>query len=233
MHKTYNDISGMLFLDKPSGITSFRSVQKIKKILNVKKTGHCGTLDPAATGLLIILIGKATKHQDKFMKKDKVYTSSFNLGTVTDTGDLDGKIISHKDISGINIKQIKEATKRFIGEISQIPPMYSALKHKGKKLCELARKGIEVERNPRKIVINSFDVISYCDGILNVKISCSSGTYIRTLAQDLGNILGCGATVKNLRREQIDSFDVKDALKCEDWQEFNKIIKKVVPLPEK
>ncbi|MDR2437228.1 MAG: tRNA pseudouridine(55) synthase TruB, partial [Endomicrobium sp.] len=145
MHRTYNDISGMLLLDKPSGITSFRSVHKIKKVLNVKKTGHCGTLDPTATGLLIVLIGEATKQQDKFMKKDKVYTSSFALGVVTDTGDLDSKVVFYRNISGINIKKIKEATKSFIGEVFQIPPMYSALKHKGKKLYELARKGIEVE----------------------------------------------------------------------------------------
>jgi tRNA pseudouridine55 synthase len=109
--------------------------------------------------------------------------------------------------------------------------MYSALKYEGKKLYELAREGIEVERKPRKIVINSFDIISYCNGVVDVRISCSSGTYIRTLAKDLGNSLGCGATVKSLRREQIDGFDVKYALKCEDWQDFNKIVRKIMPLP--
>jgi tRNA pseudouridine55 synthase len=233
MHKTYNDISGILLLDKPPGITSFKSVHKIKKVLNVKKAGHCGTLDPSATGLLLVLIGKATKQQDKFMKKNKVYISSFVLGIVTDTGDLDGKVILHENIFGINIKKIKEAAKNFMGEISQTPPMYSALKYKGKKLYELARQGIEVERKPRKIVINSFDIISYCDGVISVRVSCSSGTYIRTLAKDLGNILGCGAIVKSLRREQIDGFDVKDALRCEDWKDFNKIIKKIMPLHEK
>ncbi|MDR3195656.1 MAG: tRNA pseudouridine(55) synthase TruB [Endomicrobium sp.] len=226
MAKIYNDISGIALLDKPSGITSFKAVLKIKKALNVKKTGHCGALDPAATGLLLVLIGKATKLQAEFMKKDKLYTSSFILGTVTDTGDLDGNVISQKDISDINIEKIKEAAKCFIGEISQIPPMYSALKHKGKKLYELARQGVEIERKPRKIVINEFDIISYCNGVVNVRVSCSSGTYIRTLAQDLGNVLGCGATVKTLRRERIDGFDVKDALKYEDCEDVNKIIKK-------
>ncbi|MDR3307134.1 MAG: tRNA pseudouridine(55) synthase TruB [Endomicrobium sp.] len=226
MAKTYNDISGIALIDKPSGITSFKAVHKIKKVLNVKKTGHCGTLDPSATGLLLVLIGKATKLQAKFMKKDKVYTSSFILGTVTDTGDLDGNVISQKDSSDINIEKIKEAAKCFIGEISQIPPMYSALKYKGKRLYELARQGVEIERQPRKIVINEFDIISYCNGIVNVRVSCSSGTYIRTLAQDLGNVLGCGATVKTLRRERIDGFDVKDALKYEDCEDVNKIIKK-------
>ncbi|MDR0398234.1 tRNA pseudouridine(55) synthase TruB [Candidatus Endomicrobiellum devescovinae] len=230
MAKIYNDISGMLLLDKPSGITSFKAVHKIKKVLKVKKTGHCGTLDPAATGLLIVLIGKATKFQDKFMKKDKVYTSSFLLGTVTNTGDLDGTIISQKDFSDINIKKIKEAAKNFTGEIYQIPPMYSALKHKGKKLYELARQGIEVERKSKKIVISEFEIISYFNGIVTVRVSCSSGTYIRTLAQDLGNFLGCGATVKALRREQIDAFDVKNALKYEDCDDANKIIENIISL---
>jgi tRNA pseudouridine55 synthase len=233
MAKIYNDISGMLLLDKPSGITSFKAVQKIKKVLKVKKAGHCGTLDPAATGLLIVLIGKATKIQDKFMKKDKVYISSFLLGTVTNTGDLEGNIIYQKDfldILNISIKKIKDAAKNFTGELYQIPPMYSALKHKGKKLYELARRGIEVERKSKKIVISEFEIISYFNGIVNVRISCSSGTYIRTLAQDFGNFLGCGATVKTLRREHIDTFDVKNALKYEDCDDVNKIIENITSL---
>jgi tRNA pseudouridine55 synthase len=232
MVETYNNISGMLLLDKPTGITSFKAVHKIKKILNVKKTGHCGTLDPQATGLLLVLVGKATKLQDKFTKKDKVYSSSFLLGAVTDTGDLDGNIISQKSLSGINIKKIKEASQKFIGGISQVPPMYSALKHKGKKLYELARQGIEVERKPRKIIIKEFDIISYHNGVVNVMVSCSSGTYIRILAQDLGDVLGCGATVKTLRREQIDIFDVKNALKYEYCDNANTIIKNIMPLIE-
>ncbi|MDR1122904.1 MAG: tRNA pseudouridine(55) synthase TruB [Endomicrobium sp.] len=233
MAKIYNDISGMLLLDKPSGITSFKVVHKIKKMLKVKKVGHCGTLDPAATGLLIVLVGKATKIQDKFMKKDKVYISSFLLGTVTNTGDLEGNIVYQKyflDILDIDIKKIKNAAKNFTGELYQVPPMYSALKHKGKKLYEFARRGIEVERKSKKIVINEFEVISYFNDIVNVRVSCSSGTYIRALAQDFGNFLGCGATVKTLRREYIDTFDVKNALKYEDCDDVNKIIENMISL---
>lgn len=232
MGKIYSDISGMLLLDKPAGITSFKAVNKIKKVLNAKKTGHCGTLDPCATGLLLVLIGKATKSQNEFMKKDKVYTSSFVLGIVTDTGDLTGSVVCRKDIYDINIDKIREAAKCFVGEVSQIPPMYSALKYKGRKLYEFARCGIEIERKPRYITINKFDIISYSGGVVNVSVSCSSGTYIRSLAQDLGNALGCGAAVKTLRREQIDKFYVKDALKYKDYNDADKIMRKIIPLFE-
>ncbi len=230
MSQSYNNIDGLLLLDKAFGITSFEAVHKIKKVLNVEKTGHSGTLDPAATGLLLVLVGKATKLQAKFMKKDKVYLSSFLLGVVTDSGDLDGSVISENSISNINIEKIRETVKMFEGEISQIPPMYSALKYNGKKLCELARQGIEVERKPRKVTIKKFEVFSFDEGIVKVKIECSSGTYIRTLAQDLGNVLKCGATVKTLRREKIDIFDIKDALRFKDADSVGKIIKKLIPL---
>jgi tRNA pseudouridine55 synthase len=212
MLKNYNGISGLLLLDKPSNITSFRATYKIKKILNVEKTGHCGTLDPLATGLLLVLIGKSTKLQYKFMKEDKVYLSSFIFGIVTDTGDLSGKIIYKKSVSNINFENIRKAIKAFKGEIFQIPPMYSALKNNGIKLYELARHGIEVERSPRKVIIKNFDLLSYGGNVAKVRIECSSGTYIRALARSLGDVLGCGATVGALRREKVGVFNVKDAL---------------------
>lgn len=218
----------MLLLDKPAGITSFKAAHKIKKILGVKKTGHCGTLDPSATGLLLILTDKATKLQDGFMKKNKVYRSSFLLGTVTDSGDTDGNITAEKDFSFVTEDKIKKAMERFKGEIVQIPPMYSALKHNGRKLYELARKGIEVERKPRAVIIYSFELLSYKDGIADIRTECSSGTYIRTLASDLGEVLGCGATVCALRREKIDSFSVDDALKPEDMENAGKIREKLI-----
>jgi tRNA pseudouridine55 synthase len=215
MSKSYNDVSGLLLMDKPLNITSFKVAHRIKKILNVEKTGHCGTLDPLATGLLLILVGKATKFQYKFMKEDKVYVSSFLLGVVTDTGDLGGEIIFKKNISSINFENVKKAIRLLKGEIFQIPPMYSALKNKGIKLYELARQGIEIERNPRKVVIKKFDLLSYGGNVARVRIECSSGTYIRSLARNLGDVLGCGATVKTLRREKVGVFNVKDALKFE------------------
>lgn len=230
MSQSYNSIDGLLLLDKPFGITSFEAVYKIKKVLNVEKIGHCGTLDPAATGLLLVLVGKATKLQAKFMKKDKVYLSSFFLGMVTDSGDLDGNIISKSSVSNVNIERIKKMVEMFEGEIFQIPPMYSALKYNGKKLYELARRGIEVERKPRKVTIKKFEVFSYDEGIVKVRIECSSGTYIRALAQDLGNVLKCGATVKTLRREKIGMLDIKDALGFKDTDSISKIIEKLIPL---
>jgi tRNA pseudouridine55 synthase len=220
-------LQGLLLIDKPAGITSFAAVHKIKKILNVKKAGHCGTLDPAATGLLLILIGKATKLQDGFMKKDKVYMTEFLLGTVTDTNDLDGAIICQKDFSGITQDIIEKALDNFRGEILQTPPMYSAIKHKGQKLYELARKGITIERKPRKIFIKEAKLLSYNKGLLGLRIECSSGTYIRSIAHDLGETLGCGATVSSLRREKIGDYDVKDAVTQEDFNDREKIAAKI------
>ncbi len=222
-NKVYNDVSGMLLLDKPAGITSFKAVNKIRKTLNVKKAGHCGTLDPLATGLLIVLVGKATKLQDNFMKKDKVYRSSFLLGTVTDSGDTDGKILSQNPYEHITAEKVLEVLKSFSGEIEQIPPMFSALKYGGKKLYEYARKGIEVVRAPRRITIKNIEMLSYEKGIVDVSVECSSGTYIRTLAEDVGKALGCGAAVCALRREKIDVFDVNKALKAEDFENPVKI----------
>jgi tRNA pseudouridine55 synthase len=221
-------LRGMLLIDKPANTTSFNITRKIKNVLNVKKTGHCGTLDPSATGLLLVLVGKAVKMQESFMKKDKVYTSSFLLGTVTDTGDLDGNVVSKKDFSGITAGIIEETLARFRGEILQIPPMYSAISYKGQKLYKLARKGITVERKPRKVFIKEAGLLSYKDGMLDLRIECSSGTYIRSIANDLGALLGCGATVAALRREKIDGYDVKDALKPEDLNDREKIISKII-----
>jgi tRNA pseudouridine55 synthase len=212
-----SEISGMLLLDKPSGITSFSAANKIKKILNVKKTGHCGTLDPAATGLLLVLAGKSTKLQDSFMKKDKTYRCSFLMGVSTDTCDADGKVLQRKDCSHLRLEDIDKALDNFRGQIMQVPPMYSALKHKGRKLCDLAREGVEVERAPRAVNVKSASIRSYKDCVLDLIIECSSGTYIRSIAGDLGNLLGCGASVCALRREKIGVFRVEDALTEKDF----------------
>ncbi|MCL1972420.1 MAG: tRNA pseudouridine(55) synthase TruB [Endomicrobia bacterium] len=227
-----NDISGMLLFDKPEGWTSFKAVNKIRKILNIKKAGHCGTLDPSATGLLLVLTGTSTKLQNKFMKQDKVYLSTFLLGTITDSGDLDGNIIEKNEVKDINLEKVIKAADCFKGEIEQIPPMYSALKHKGKKLYELAREGITVERKPRKVTIKNIDIISF-DGInVEVRVECTSGTYIRTLAEDIGKILGCGAAVSRLRREKIGNFSVDDAMKESGLENTDLIIKNIISIED-
>lgn len=228
MLNCYSDVSGMLLIDKPSNITSFKVVATLRKILNVKKAGHCGTLDPLASGLLLVLFGRATKLQSKFMKQDKVYNSSFLLGVTTDTYDLEGSIISTKEVPDIDEEKIAMLVNKFQGEILQVPPMYSALKVKGQKLCDLARKGIEVKRDARKVRVYKFDILSINKDIVNVQIHCSSGTYIRTLAKDLGDVLGCGSAVKTLRREKISSFNVKDALHFSSKLEVCELLKNII-----
>ncbi len=215
----YNDFSGLILVNKPVGITSFKLVHIIRKKLNVKKAGHCGTLDPLASGLMIVLAGKYTKLQDKFMKQDKVYHATIRLGLKTDSGDLDGKIISQSDFSHVTKELIGQVCKSFIGKIKQIPPMYSALKVNGQKLYELARKGITVERKPREITIYSIDLTDYQKDNFSIRVRCSSGTYIRTLAEDIGKKLNADTVLINLIREEIGNYKLSDALNIDDIKE--------------
>ena len=225
-------LDGMLLIDKPSDITSFKVCQKIKKTLNAKKTGHCGTLDPAATGLLLVLINKATKLQNQFMKRDKTYRTSFRLGIRTDTGDLDGKIVEQKDFAGIDLSLIDKTLENFRGQIEQMPHMYSAVKVQGRKMYEFARKGIEVERKARTVTIKRLEILGFNEGSLDLIIECSSGVYVRSIADDLGKLLGCGATVSFLRREKIGDFDVKDALSKEAFSDADFLKSKIISLGE-
>ena len=216
MQYKYNDFYGFILVNKPVGITSFKLVYIIKKKLNVKKVGHCGTLDPLASGLMIVLVGKYTKLQEKFMKQDKVYLATIKLGIKTDSGDLDGKIISQSDYSHIKKIDIKNALNSFIGKISQIPPMYSALKVNGKKLYELARKGITIERKPREITIYNIDFLDFKKDTFSIRIKCSSGTYIRTLAEDIGKKINTDTVLINLVREEIGNYKLSSAINIDD-----------------
>ena len=211
-----NDYCGLLVVNKPSGITSFKLVNIIRKKLQIKKAGHCGTLDPLASGLMLVLLGKATKMQDNFMKKDKVYLADIRLGLRTESGDLDGNIVSESDYSHVTNEKIKDVCAGFTGEIEQIPPMFSALKVGGRKLYELARKGIEIERKTRKIIIYSIDVLSFVNGIIKIRVKCSSGTYIRTLAEDIGKKLGTDAVLNNLVREEIGIYSLAEAVSLDE-----------------
>ncbi len=215
----YNDFSGLILVNKPVGITSFKLVHIIKKKLKVKKVGHCGTLDPLASGLMLVLVGKYTKLQDKFMKKDKVYHATIKLGIKTDSGDLDGKIISQSDFSHVTKELIEQVCKSFIGKTEQIPPMYSALKVNGQKLYELARKGITIERKPREITIYSIDLTDYQKDNFSIRVKCSSGTYIRTLAEDIGTKLKTDTVLINLIREEIGDYKLTNALNIDDIKE--------------
>jgi len=223
--------TGFLLVDKPAGWTSFDVVAKLRSTTGIKKIGHAGTLDPFATGLLVVAVGReATKQIDRFVKQDKTYETQFKIGYTSTTGDPEGEIQPVDDGGKYdawpNKERVEQAIKEsFLGEMLQKPPMYSAIKIGGKKLYELARQGKEVERKDRRITIYSFDVIDYKDAVLTAVIRVSSGTYIRVIAQDLGEYFGLGAYCLQLRRTRIGDFDVKDAhaidqVTKENWQTF-------------
>lgn len=211
--------SGLLNINKPKAITSFAVVHRVKKAIGVKKVGHCGTLDPMAQGVLLVVFGKATKLQDKLMRRDKTYLAKILLGTTTDTDDITGSVIEQKNFEPFSVSQINNALSAFIGEIAQVPPMYSAIKIKGKKLYQLARAGVSVERKERIVKVNSIEIVE-CDGkSVLCRIKCSSGTYVRSIARDLGQKLGCGGTLEFLCRESSGDFNCNNAI---DIQEISK-----------
>ncbi|MCP4649992.1 MAG: tRNA pseudouridine(55) synthase TruB [PVC group bacterium] len=206
------DINGILLIDKPSGVTSHDMVFQIRKRLQVKKVGHAGTLDPAATGLLILLIGKATKLSASFLGLDKKYEVKLTLGVTTKTADHTGEILKKKEVPEFLQEQIEQVLGRFIGSIEQIPPMVSAKKIGGKKLYVLARKGIEIERKPQKINIYNIELKEINLPDVYFSVHCSKGTYIRTLCEDVGEVLSCGGHMSALRRTACGEYKVEDAL---------------------
>lgn len=207
-----NDINGVIIVNKHKGVTSHDIVAKIRRLYGTKKVGHTGTLDPMATGVLPILIGRAAKAAEYLVSDSKRYVAEIKLGIETDTEDITGKILKMSDtLPGKT--EFFEVCKEFVGEIYQTPPMYSALKVGGKKLVDLAREGKEVERAPRKIEIKSIlpEEVSEKEGIYTLDVECSKGTYIRTLCADIGKKLGCGAVMSSLERTRSGNFDIKDA----------------------
>ncbi len=213
--KKGRDIHGILLLDKPTGISSNKALQEVRHYLGARKGGHTGSLDPLATGLLPLCFGEATKVSAMMLDDDKSYDVVIQLGVMTDTGDLEGKIIQQKAIPVITQAMLDDCFKRFTGEIEQVPPMYSALKHQGKKLYELAREGIEVERKARRIRIDRIQLLDWQADSLSLRVDCSKGTYIRSLAEDIGHYLGGCATVKALRRTRAGIFDLQQAMTLE------------------
>ena len=199
-NKKGRDIDGVFVLDKSSGTSSNSALQQVKRLFGANKAGHTGSLDPLASGLLPICLGQSTKVAQFLLDDDKRYFVRGKLGEVSDTGDSDGKISQYGSTSGIDETTVKDSLKKFVGVISQVPPMFSALKKNGTPLYKLARKGIEVERNPREVKIYEIQFISLEANILTLEVSCSKGTYIRTLLEDIGKDLNCGAHVIELRR---------------------------------
>lgn len=202
--------SGIINVYKEAGYTSFDVVARLRGILKIKKIGHTGTLDPDATGVLPVCVGKATKLCDMLTDKDKVYECVMMLGVETDTYDLSGKVLSRNSVTASE-EEIANAINSFVGDIMQVPPMYSALKVNGKKLYELAREGKEVERKPRPVTIFSIDILNISLPEVSIRIHCSKGTYIRSLCHDVGEVLGCGCTMKSLVRTRVSMFDIADA----------------------
>jgi tRNA pseudouridine55 synthase len=210
----------LILIDKHLRASSFSIVHKVRKAVNVKKVGHAGTLDPMATGLLILCTGKKTKEISEIQKLDKTYTGVISLGKTTPSFDLETEFDSEIDISNISEKMIFKVQNNFIGTLLQTPPMYSAVKKNGKALYRLARKGLEIERKERVINISSFEITKIELPDIYFKICCSSGTYIRVIANDFGSALGCGAYLKSLRREMIGEFDAAEAMTISEFVEY-------------
>ncbi len=203
-------MNGIIIIDKPLGRTSHDMVYEMRKVTGIKKIGHTGTLDPMATGVLPVCIGSATKMADMLTLSDKSYIAELVLGRTTDTQDADGKVLTECEVN-CSEEEIRCAVNSFVGEIEQVPPMYSAIKQNGKKLYELARKGIEVERKPRKVTINSIDILEINGERVKIDVSCSKGTYIRTLCEDIGKKLGAGAYMNTLRRTRTGQFTIEES----------------------
>lgn len=222
-------VNGVLLLDKPKGMSSNHALQRVRRLYQAQKAGHTGTLDPMATGMLPICLGEATKFSAHLLEADKVYKTRVELGVITDTGDAEGEVLERRQVPNLSDADIDAVIAQFRGEIEQVPPMYSALKHQGKKLYELAREGKHVERAARRISVYDARLLSRDGSAFELEVSCSKGTYIRTLAEDIGQALGAGAHISALRRLKTGPFGADtfgtygmwtlDALEAFDGQE--------------
>jgi len=213
-------LDGILLLDKPVGLSSNHALQRAKRILNAQKAGHTGTLDPFATGLLICCLGRATKLAGAMLNADKTYEATLAFGSETDAGDFTGQVTARAPdgFTGVDEAALRQVLATFTGDIDQIPPMHSALKRDGKPLYEYARAGIEVEREPRRVTIHALELLSLTSLHAEIKVACSKGTYIRTLAQDIGRALGCYAHLSALRRTHVGPFSIDHAVTLEQLQ---------------
>jgi len=223
-------MNGILNIFKPKGISSYKVVKEVKNILNIHKAGHAGTLDPSASGVLLVCLGQATKIVQFITGLKKYYQGEMTLGISTDSQDSEGKIIQRKEVKGdIDKKTFKRIFKKYEGTIIQIPPMFSAAHYKGERLYRLARKGIKVKRKPKEVKIYQLSLINFNQNknpVVEFEVVCSKGTYIRTLCNDIGNELGCGAYLSNLIRKKIGNFNIEDSLSLEELKKDNTLGKK-------
>jgi len=218
---TPDPFDGALLVDKPQGPTSHDVVDRVRRRFGLKKVGHAGTLDPNATGLLVLLLGRGTKLSDKLMSADKVYEGTLKLGETTNTYDADGEVTATAPVPPLNVEQLNAAAGAFVGDLLQTPPMVSAAKVGGVPLYKLARKGLEVERKARLVHIYTFRFTAYQEPIGTFRVACTKGTYVRSLAHELGQKLGCGAHLATLRRTESGRFSVTDAIPLAQLLEFS------------
>ncbi|NBX59429.1 MAG: tRNA pseudouridine(55) synthase TruB [Opitutaceae bacterium] len=228
------EMEGVLLVDKPQGLTSHDVVYHLRRKLQIKKIGHAGTLDPMATGVLVMLIGKATRISQYLMSVDKVYEGEATLGVVTDSQDAEGEVMSTQPVPELTEARVREVMKGFLGDQYQIPPMHSAIKIGGVPLYKLARKGEEVEREPRFIRIAAFNLRSFATPKITFELHCTKGTYVRTVAADLGQKLGCGAHLSALRRTGSGKFTIGQCLPLEQIEALSlpEIQKRLIPVYE-
>jgi tRNA pseudouridine55 synthase len=227
----FTALDGALLIDKPSGPTSHDVVDAIRRRFGIRKVGHCGTLDPNATGLLIIVLGRGTKLSEKLMSDDKAYEGAIKFGESTDSYDSDGELVASLPVPPLTLDQLNEEAAKFVGDQMQTPPMVSAIKKNGVPLYKLARKGLEVEREARLVHIYNFRFTSYQEPLGEFKLACTKGTYVRSVAHELGQKLGCGAHLATLRRSVSGRFDVADATTLDAVLQLSvpALEKKVIP----
>ena len=212
-------VDGVIVLDKPKGVSSNDCVQRVKRLFGARKVGHTGSLDPLATGVLPLCLGEATKFSQFLLESDKRYYAQVRLGVATDSGDADGETIAERPVAGLTRRRIERALDAFRGEIEQVPSMFSAVKHHGQPLYKLARQGIEVEREARPVTVYANEIADFAGDALTLDIHCSKGTYVRTIAHDLGEMLGCGAHVFALRRTMAGPYGEADLVAFEQLEE--------------
>ena len=229
--EAFDSFDGAVLIDKPVGPTSHDVVDAIRRKFGIKKVGHCGTLDPNATGLLIIVLGKGTKLSEKLMGGDKVYEGTIKFGETTSSYDADGELTASLPVPPMTLDELNETATTFLGDQMQMPPMVSAIKVGGIPLYKLARKGIEIERKPRLVRIYNFRFSNYEEPIAQFRIGCTKGTYVRSIAHDIGQKLGCGAHLKTLRRLVSGSFDVTNAISLDSVLKLSsaELEKRVIP----
>ena len=214
-----NNLQGIVLINKPAGITSHDVVSIVRRTFKMKRVGHAGTLDPMATGVLVILLGVSTKLSDKFVAFDKTYRATLRLGLKTTTADIMGQTLQERSYEGIDEGAVRKVFGQFIGETQQLPPMVSAVKHKGERLYKIARQGLVVERIARKVRIDELTILESRLPDVEFLMSCSKGTYVRQLAEDVGEVLGCGACISQIERTKVGPFDIKDAVTLENLNE--------------